>query len=86
LNNIVGAAHHTVKFLVSSRGDRNLTSQLKSSVRLQVREEDTADDIRRFVNDKVATEIQKKRLLRGDVTPALKEHVVKTLIQGAQGM
>jgi len=75
-----------VKILVSSRDDGNLASQLSSSIRLQLRQEDNADDIRRFVIDKVGSEIQKKRLLRGEVSPALKEHVVKTLVLGAQGM
>jgi hypothetical protein len=86
LNDIVEAAQNKVKILISSRDDGNLASQLSNSIRIQIREEDNANDIRRFVTDKVGTQIQKKKLLRGEVSPELKEHVVKTLVHGGQGM
>jgi polyhydroxyalkanoate synthesis regulator phasin len=86
LKEIAEQSPNPVKIMVSSRDDEGLARQLSNSVHLHIREIDNADDIKRFVEDRVEEAISEKKLLGGKVSAKLKEHVIQTLITGAQGM
>lgn len=86
LEEIAEQSPNPVKIMISSRDDEGLARQFSNSVHLHIRETDNADDIKRFVEHQVEEAISKKRLLGGEVSAELKEHVIRTLVTGAQGM
>ena len=47
---------------------------------------DNSSDIERFARTEVARSIQDRRLLNGEVSTELEEHVTISLVNGAQGM
>lgn len=86
LKEIAEQSPNPVKIMVLSRDDEGLARQLSNSIHLHIREIDNADDIKQFVEDQVEEAISKKKLLGGEVSAELKEHVIQTLVTGAQGM
>jgi len=48
--------------------------------------DDNADDINRFVEEKVQETIERKRLLHGNVPNALKDEICQVLCERSKGM
>jgi hypothetical protein len=71
---------------VSSRKDYDSDTWVANSPRLYVSPEDNSKDIERFVNSQAVTTIKRRRLLYSLVPDTLKDHIIKTLIQKAEGM
>lgn len=74
------------KILISSRDDNDLDSQTSESLHLHIRDTDNSDDIKQYICYQVEESIRNKILLRGKISAELKQHIVTTLTEGAQGM
>ena len=86
LKEIALRSEKPVRILVSGQDDTDLVSQLSDALHVHIREDDNADDIKRFVEDQVEKSIHKKKLLGGNVPAELKKHLMRTLVDNAQGM
>ncbi|KAF8247663.1 hypothetical protein K440DRAFT_289711, partial [Wilcoxina mikolae CBS 423.85] len=86
LKTIQARSKCVVHLFVSSRRDRDIRLQFASVPKVSIRATDNADDIEHFVREEVASCIEKKRLLGGDVDSKLREEVICTLISKADGM
>ncbi|KAH0557050.1 hypothetical protein GP486_005162, partial [Trichoglossum hirsutum] len=75
-----------VKIFVSSRDDDDILCQLGEFPNLYVHANDNGDDIESFIKQEVGRAIDGRRLLRGNVSPELKDLIIDTLIGGAEGM
>lgn len=82
LNNSVGQ----VKVFVTSRDDDDIVLHLDGSPNVYIRPNDNSNDINNFIETEIERCISEKKLLRGSVTPELKELIISTLIDGAHGM
>lgn len=76
----------TVKVFVSSRRDTDIMRYFDGVQSVSIEAADNQDDIRRFVETKVALSIKTEKLLGGIVTPEVVGQITKTLIKGASGM
>lgn len=86
LQKIIQDSENVVKVFVSSRINKRSEDWAANSPRLYVSPEDNSKDIERFVNSQVVAAIEQKRVLNGRVPDTLKDHIIKTLIQKAEGM
>lgn len=86
LSTIIRDSASLVKVFVSSRDDGDIVCQLADLPNVFIQASDNKADIERFVRTQVAEAIQKKRLIRGNVSEQLKGQIIETLIDGAQGM
>lgn len=82
LNNSVGQ----VKVFVTSRDDDDIVLHLDGSPNVYIKPNDNSNDINNFIETEIERCISEKKLLRGSVTPELKELIISTLIDGAHGM
>lgn len=86
---LVTIAHESaslVKVLVSSRDDSDIKLRLERFSNILICAENNEEDIKNFVLWKVTRAIENKSLLNGTVPPELKEQIINSLINGAQGM
>jgi hypothetical protein len=74
-----------VKVFVSSRDDQDIVCQLENSPDVLIAT-DNCEDIENYVRIQVDQSIKDKTLLRGNVTEWLKNRIISSLIEGAQGM
>ncbi|KAI9763081.1 MAG: hypothetical protein M1840_000928 [Geoglossum simile] len=86
LDDIIQKSAGLVKVFVSSRDDQDIVWKLRDSPNLYICSSDNAEDIRRFVHQEVWQSIERGRLLRGFVSDDLARTVIRTLVDGAQGM
>jgi hypothetical protein len=86
LNLIIQKSASLVKVFVSSRDDGDIFCRLANSPNVLIQGSDNEFDIEQFVRIKVAQAIKSKRLIKGCVSKELEGRIVKTLIDGAQGM
>ena len=86
LSTIVKESANLVKVLLSSRNDRDIAEHLLDSPEIVVDAAKNKHDIDRFVHTEVDHIIAKKRLLHGHVDEYLRDQIVKTLSDKAQGM
>lgn len=86
LSTIIKESDNVVKVFVSSRDDRDLVHRLAETPNLYIHATDNADDIQRFVHSRVDEAVSKGRLLCGRVSQNLRNSIVTTLIQKAEGM
>jgi hypothetical protein len=86
LDKIVQESVNLVKVFVSSRDDNDIVRRLADSPNLCIRASDNCEDIEYFVRSEVARSINDKRLLGGKVSGELRNRIIITLIEGAQGM
>jgi excinuclease UvrABC ATPase subunit len=86
LDSIVQKGSGFVKILVSSRDDKDIVLHLQELPNLYIKASDNAGDIYRFVQTEVKQAITKKKLLAGNVSPELKQEIIKVLTTQAQGM
>lgn len=75
-----------VKIFLTSRPENDLRRLLKDSHNYHIDTNDTLKDITPFVAAAVADYIKSGKLLGGEVTPVLKEDLIKTISSEAEGM
>ena len=86
LRKIIQESASLVKVFVSSRDDHDIVHQLHDSPNLYIHSEDNGADIDRFVHSQVAQAIRDEKLICGNVSESLRDHVIKTLTSKAEGM
>ena len=86
LNDIVNKSANLVKVFVSSRDDIDLVLELADVPNIFISASDNRKDIEEFVHHEVENAIKRRRLLRGQVSDELKNRIIGTLIDGANGM
>ncbi|KAL7267210.1 hypothetical protein RUND412_010213 [Rhizina undulata] len=74
------------KFFITSRNDDDIRLELGNESNVYIQPSDNSSDIRLFVVAEVEKYISRKRLLRGEVRPELKQTIIDTLTNGAGGM
>ncbi|KAI9704106.1 MAG: hypothetical protein M1836_006967 [Candelina mexicana] len=83
---ILQKAQNVVKIFVSSRTDWDIVDSFEQHSNVGIKEEMNSEDIKTFTKYKIQEAIETKRLLRGRVSPSLRNDIMKALIDGAQGM
>lgn len=86
LHYVVESSSSVVKVFISSREDADIILSLQSAISVCVEPSQNSDDVSVVVNDKVSNAIAKKKLLRGEVSQYLRQHLMSVLIDGANGM
>ncbi|KAG9592896.1 hypothetical protein KCU77_g5688, partial [Aureobasidium melanogenum] len=86
LNSIITTSQNVVKIFVASRDETDIRTHLAHCDQIRITEEQNRHDIQRFVVTEVDKAINNRRLLRGNASHDLREHVVNELISKAQGM
>jgi hypothetical protein len=86
LDTIIHESASLVKVFASSRDDGDIVCELANSPNVFIQASDNKVDIERFVRTQVAEAIKKRRLIKGNVSEQLKGQIIRTLIDGAQGM
>ena len=86
LNHIVERSGTLVKIFATTRMDTDILIQFEKYPRIELEPDDNADDINRFVEEKVQETINRKRLLHGNVPNALKDEICQVLCERSKGM
>ena len=88
LKSHVALRHHVVKVFLTSRDEKDLARMLSGTCDFRINADDTALDIRPFVEIKVEECINNGEILGGkeNVTPKLRQDLVDTLVGKADGM
>lgn len=86
LQKILTLAPNLVKIFVSSRDDKDITRQYSALPNLYIQAKDNVHDINAYVDYKIDESIRKRKLLNGKLSPELKELIVRTIQNGANGM
>ncbi|SRR6266487_6892639 len=86
LDEIITGSVSLVRCFVSSRDDGDITSMLGDYPNTSIIASDNSKNISNYVNADVSKAIEKKRIIRGKVSPAMKQKIIDTHINGAQGM
>lgn len=86
LKDIIQKSANIIKVFVSSRDDNDIVCQLEDTPNVYIRASDNREDITRFINNEVDWSIRNKLMLSGKVSKELKNRIVDTLTEGAQGM
>ena len=79
---------YVLKVFVTSRDEKDLARMFSKTSDFRIDADDTALDIRPFVETKVETYINNGNILggKGNVTPELRKDLVDTLVSKADGM
>ncbi|RDW72196.1 hypothetical protein BP5796_08230 [Coleophoma crateriformis] len=85
-NRFIQESPTLVKIFISSRDDHDIVHRLSKVPSLYINTSDNSSDIENYVRSQVAKAISEERLLCGEVSQDLEEHIVQTLISKAQGM
>ncbi|KAL7270984.1 hypothetical protein RUND412_006292 [Rhizina undulata] len=75
-----------VKMFITSRNDEDIRIALEDESDVYIQSSDNSNDIKLFVVAEVEKHISKKRLLGGRVRDELKQTIINTLTNGADGM
>ena len=86
LDDIIQRSSSLVKIFVSSRDDKDIVCRLEQSPNVFIRASDNVDDINRFVKIVVERSIEDRKMLSGEVSEDLKNQIISTLIDQADGM
>ena len=86
LDRIIQISASLMKVFVSSRDDNDILCSLSESPNVYIHASDNDEDIQRFVRAEVNQAVKDRRLLCGDLSDSLKDHIICTLTRGAQGM
>ena len=86
LSEIVKDSTSSVKIFASSREDIDIVYHLAGCPNVQIAAKHNQKDIDMFVNSEVDKQIQKRRLLHGRVSEALRQRIKQVLCTQAQGM
>jgi len=86
LKHIVEKSNTLVKIFATTRMDTDILMQFEMFPRIELEPDDNADDISRFVEEKIQGMIEGKQLLHGNVSDALKEEICQVLCERSRGM
>jgi hypothetical protein len=86
LQTVIHESRDLVKLFISSRDEDTIVCHLKDCPNLEIEASKNQSDIENFVRTEIASRIKTKRLLKGNVSLDLQEHIVEKLCSGAQGM
>ena len=86
LERIVQASDNVVKLFVSSRRDGDIVERFDQCAQVKIGDHMTKDDMERFIQHKVTEAITTRKMLRGRVSPSLRDDIIKTLTERANGM
>ncbi len=86
LEQIVQESQNVVKIFVSSRNDGDIVERFEQYAKVGIEEHLNHNDIKHFVQYKVTQAIKTRKLLRGKVSSPLRDDIVRTLTERAQGM
>ncbi|KAL7273457.1 hypothetical protein RUND412_003700 [Rhizina undulata] len=86
LNELRSSTNGFIKVFITSRNDDDIVFQLTGEADVFIQASDNSRDIGRFVVAEVEKTISMGRLLRGRVQPKLKQTIIETLTNGANGM
>jgi general stress protein 26 len=86
LRSILAKSGGVVKIFVSSRDDNDVVNQFTSYPNIYITTQDNSKDIEDFIHVQVTAAIKEQRLLCGNVSANLEQHIIKSLIKQAQGM
>ncbi|PVF91917.1 hypothetical protein CPB86DRAFT_260734 [Serendipita vermifera] len=86
IDGIMKRPDNLTRIFISSRDDRDIFRRLEQYPNIVIEASKNISDIQRFVIEKVDEAIQKRNLLNGDVTPQLRDRMIKQLQEGARGM
>jgi hypothetical protein len=86
LKHVVERSNTLVKIFVTTRMDTDILVQFEMFPRIELEPDDSVDDINRFVKAKVQGTIERKQLLHGDVSDALKDEICQVLCERSKGM
>ena len=86
LHYIVESSSNVVKVFVSSREDTDVMTSLQGAICIRAEATQNFNDISAVVNDKVSKAIGDKKLLRGQVSQHLRQHLISVLTDGADRM
>lgn len=86
LEKIIKDSSGLVKIFVSSRDDNDIVRQLDGVANLWIEAKDNKDDSERFVESEITRCIDSRELLDGVVNKDLREKIIESLTNGAQGM
>jgi hypothetical protein len=86
LDEIVAKSENIVKIFLTSRNDGDIVCRLASTPNIYIDAQKNGSDIRRFIVTELEHVIDKKQLLRGQVSHTLKQQITATLTDGADGM
>lgn len=86
LERIVQASDNIVKIFVSSRRDGDIVERFDHCAQLRTDDYMTKQDMQRFIQHKVMEAITTRKLLRGKVSPSLRDDIIRTLTERAHGM
>jgi hypothetical protein len=76
LNKLIRKSPTLLKVFISSRDDHNIVHRLEKSPNLFINTSDNSKDIQNYIRSQVAKAIEDERLLCGDVSQELEEHIV----------
>lgn len=86
LDTIIRRSANLVKVFVSSRDDNDIVCRLTNSPNVFIHATDNGEDIRRFVFTEVHQSLRDQKLLSGVISDRMRNRIINTLIEGAQGM
>ena len=86
LRTLVNESSNVVKIMISSREDTDIAQELQDALSIRVSASENSDDIEKFVQHRINSAITDRRLLGGTVSELLKENLINTLLNGANGM
>ena len=86
LRSILDEATHPVKVFIASRHSLDIEDRLQDLLHVRIEARDNAEDIENYVTKELALSVEKKKLLRGKISPELKQHIKDVLLRDAHGM
>ncbi|RFU26523.1 hypothetical protein B7463_g9825, partial [Scytalidium lignicola] len=86
IGKITQRSSNIVKVFVTSRDDGDIVCHLEGSPNIYIDSQDNAKDINRFIAVEIEKAIDENKLLHGNVSDNLKNLIINTLQDGAQGM
>ena len=86
LKEIVSKADNVVKILITSRSSIRTAIEPAVNKRIEITSHETQRDMEIFVNHLIDTVVTSKLLLEGRVSPALRNMLIKSLLDGAGEM
>ncbi len=86
LEKLIHESASLFKVFVSSRDDTDITLRLRSSPNIYIKSDDNNEDIESFITSEIAKSIDDRKLLYGVVSEQLRQQMIQTLREGAQGM
>jgi len=86
LKHVVEKSKTRVKIFATTRMDTDILMQFEMFPRIELEPDDNADDINRFVEEKIQAMIEGKQLLHGNVSDALKGEICQVLCERSKGM